>query len=158
MCSTLKWFLSSSPMPLAPLSGLPLWFPWRECAHFLLGSLNMPCSTQCLGHIVTLLPSLLGFYSVILRDCPQMRPDALFYKRSRKYIPWPTGKRGDTGRFPFTKRFRKIPETSVGNVYRWRTCSIWHSRPIHSQTPVTVRCISRQNTKWRHNFCCRTKS
>ena len=66
MCSTLTWFLRSSPMPLAPLSGLPLWFPWRECAHFLLGSLNMPCSTRCLGHIVTLLPSLLRFYSLIL--------------------------------------------------------------------------------------------
>ena len=70
-------------------------------------------------------------------------------------IPWPRGKRGDTGRFPVTKRFRKIP---VGNVYRWRTCSIWHSHPIYFRTPFTVRCISRENTKWRYNFCCRTKT
>ena len=147
----------SPPMPLAALSGLPLWFPWRECAHFLLGSLNMPCSIRCLGYKVTLLPSLLGFFSVI----PWLSSDAtgcpsVFYKRSRKNIPWPTSKRA--GRFPFTKRFQKIPETSVGNVYRWRTCSIWHSRPIHTHTPFTVRCISRQNTKWRHNCCYRTKS
>ena len=31
------------------------------------------------------------------------------------------------GRFPFTKRFQKIPVILVGNVYRWRTCSIWHT-------------------------------
>ena len=36
----------------------------------------------------------------------------------------------DIGRFPFTKRFRKIPETSVGTVYRWRTRSIWHTRRV----------------------------
>ena len=53
--------------------------------------------------------------------------------------------------------FRKISETSVGNVYRWRTCSIWHTRRIHSQAPFTVWCISRQNSKWRHNCCCWTK-
>ena len=29
-----------------------------------------------------------------------------------------------SGRYSFTKRFRKIPRISVGNVYRWRTCSI----------------------------------
>ena len=32
---------------------------------------------------------------------------------------------------PFTNRFRKIPETSLGNAYRRKTCSIWHTRPIH---------------------------
>ena len=124
-------------MPLAPLSGLPLWFPWRECVHFLLGSPNMPCSTRCLGHIVTLPPSLLKFYSVILNDCPQMRPDALFYKSLglRENIPWPTGKRGDTGRFPFTKRFRKIPETSVGNVY-WCFTQSSHSFPDFLHRPM----------------------
>ena len=29
-----------------------------------------------------------------------------------------------TGRFSFTKRFRKIPETLLGNAYRRKTCSI----------------------------------
>ena len=42
---------------------------------------------------------------------------------------------GDIGRFPFTKRFRKIPETSLGNAYRRKTCSIWHTRPIHPRLP-----------------------
>ena len=51
-----------------------------------------------------------------------------FYKRLRENIPWPTGKRGDTGRFPFTKRFWKIPETSVGNVY-WCFTQSSHSFP-----------------------------
>ena len=41
----------------------------------------------------------------------------------------------NSGRFPFTKRFRKIPETSLGNAYRRKTCSIWHTRPIHPRLP-----------------------
>ena len=40
-----------------------------------------------------------------------------------------------SGRFPFTKRFLKIPETSLGNAYRRKTCSIWHARPIHPRLP-----------------------
>ena len=39
------------------------------------------------------------------------------------------------GHFPFTKSFRKIPETSLGNAYRQKTCSIWHTRPIHPRLP-----------------------
>ena len=42
---------------------------------------------------------------------------------------------GFFGRFPFTKRFRKIPETLLGNAYRRKTCSIWHTRPIHPRLP-----------------------
>ena len=45
----------------APLSGLPLLFPWRGCAHFLLGRQNVPCSARCLGHIVMLVPSSLNW-------------------------------------------------------------------------------------------------
>ena len=31
--------------------------------------------------------------------------------------------------------YQKILETSLGNAYRWRTCSIWHTRPIHPRLP-----------------------
>ena len=41
----------------------------------------------------------------------------------------------DKARFPFTKRFRKFPKTSLGNAYRRKTCSIWHTRPIHPRLP-----------------------
>ena len=41
----------------------------------------------------------------------------------------------DWGRFPFTKRFRKILQTSLGNGYRRKTCSILHTRPIHPRLP-----------------------
>ena len=143
VCSTLTWFLCSSKMPLAPLSGLPLWFPWRECAHFLLGSLNMPCSTRCLGHIVTLLPSLLRFYSVILllsSDATGCQGKIFRDPRINVEIQGVFHLPKDSG------KFRKLRgEMFIG---------VLHSRPIHFQTPFTVRCIFRQNTKWRHNFCC----
>ena len=48
---------------ITPVSGLPLRFPWRECAHFLLRRQNMPwaCSTRCLWYIVMLVPSSLNW-------------------------------------------------------------------------------------------------
>ena len=41
----------------------------------------------------------------------------------------------DWGRFPFAKRLRKILETSLGNAYRRKTCSILHTRPFHPRLP-----------------------
>ena len=44
-----------------------------------------------------------------------------------------------------------------GKCLSVKTCSVKHTCPIHPQAPSTIRCISRRNTKWRHNCCCWTK-
>ena len=81
---------------------------------------------------------------------PSLRGQAAF-ERNRDIS------RNDSGRFQFTKRFRKIPENSGNFIGKFLSAKdVFHlTHSFHSsQAPFTVRCISRQNTKWWHNCCC----
>ena len=96
---------------VVPLSGLPMWFPWRECAHFLLGRQNIPRSVRCLGHIVMLVPSSLNCpmwarikpFSVRILVCDWLKyyRMSVFYKRSREIFRDPQGNVRDILHFSF---------------------------------------------------------
>ena len=67
-------------------------------------------------------------------------------------------KSGTTGAFSI---YQKIPENSrnfVGKCLSVKDVFHLTNSSHSSQAPFTVRCISRQNTKWRHNCYCLTNA
>ncbi len=120
---------------LAPLSGLPLRFPRRGCAHFLLGLQNTPSSARCIGEIVMLAPSSL--------KCPARVQWVQNVQSLRLKLL------SDAFGYLFDKMPREKISSPPDNERICHTCSENYSKTNKKEKPCsTLKCIHRQLCKW----------